>query len=131
MDTDKSSSSSSSTSTSRETESTLTPEKAREENNSSSGDLDQPYTTKDADTSNRHGSVATEGGNPHQPTRTFAEGLKFVDTPDSYNDGPDARTTTTAAAAVTKSPAKTQIVFRPIDEAVSYTHLTLPTIYSV
>ena len=77
-----------------------------------------------------------DGGHPQKP-KAFAEGLKFIDTPDLHDDGPDATpkmitsaaapppsmtslttttTTTTGVAKMAKSPAKTQIVFRPLDE---------------
>ena len=83
--------------------------------------------------------VASDGGHPPQKPKAFAEGLKFIDTPDLSDDGPDATpkttstsstsvplpsmtssttatATSTPSAKVAKSPAKTQIVFRPLDE---------------
>ena len=82
--------------------------------------------------------AANNGGHPSQKPKAFAEGLKFVDTPEIPDDGLDAvpkmttslsasepppsmipsatMTTTTPSTKAAKSPAKTNIVFRPLDE---------------
>ena len=136
MDADEDSSSS----TSRGTESTLTSEKIKQMSSN-----EQSSTSLASNTSN--------SGHSQHRSKTFAEGLKFIDVPNEEHDDkqdftPTTTTTTstpaatksmsttrtmnttssispsitmkgtatTAATAVSRSPAKTQIVFRPIDE---------------
>ena len=127
----------SSSSTSRETETTLTSEKAKQMGSS------DPSTASLASTISS--LSASDSSQPHQQPKAFAEGLKFVDTPDDHDDGPDTNTRPTTATSITtttmtsitkaaphtekattavtpstttvgKAPVKTQIVFRPIDE---------------
>ena len=112
------------------TESTLPSEKAARLMNLGNSSAKQSVATTDSCK-----VAANDGGHPPQKPKAFAEGLKFIDTPEIPDDGPDATpkmatsssssvpapgmTTTTAATPSTKaakSPAKTQIVFRPLDE---------------
>ena len=103
----------SSSSTSRGTESTLTSEKVKQLSSN-----DQSFTSLTSTTSSYSDTSQTR-----QQPKAYAEGLKFVDVLDDEPDTKPVTTTTsttttstTASGNTTKAPAKTQIVFRPIDE---------------
>ena len=116
------------------TEGTLPSEKAAKLMNLGNSTTKQSVAT----TTDSYKVPVNDGGLPPQKPKAFAAGLKFIDTPEIPDDGADAaptmttssssvpppsmtssvttNTTTIPSTKAAKSPAKTQIVFRPLDE---------------